>query len=66
MATESRPPHPAVEPELDEMPEIEKLLRSEPASFEFFQAVRLLISRRGQPGPRMIGLAWRRILCALV
>ena len=28
MATESRPPHPPVEPVLDETPEIERLLRS--------------------------------------
>ena len=42
MATESRPAHPPVEAEPQEMPEIEKLLRSEPANFEFFQAVRLL------------------------
>lgn len=42
MATESRSPHPPVEQEPDEMPEIEQRLRSEPSSFEFFQAVRLL------------------------
>ena len=42
MATASRPPHPPVEASLDEMPELERLLRSEPSSFEFFQAVRLL------------------------
>ena len=42
MATQGRPPHPPVEPDPEEMPEIERLLRSEPSSFEFFQAVRLL------------------------
>ncbi len=42
MATESRPPNPPLEPDVDVMPEIERLLRSEPSSFEFFQAVRLL------------------------
>lgn len=48
MATQGRPPHPAVEPgaplapDPKEMTEIEQLLRSEPSSFEFFQAVRLL------------------------
>lgn len=53
MATQGRPPHPPVEPGDDELPEIERLLRSEPASFEFFQAVRLLdllSSDRQPPG----------------
>ncbi len=42
MATQSGPPHPPVEPVADDMPEMERLLRAEAPSFEFFQAVRLL------------------------
>ncbi len=43
MATQGGPPHPPlVDPEPEEIPEIEQLLRSEASSFEFFQAVRLL------------------------
>lgn len=42
MATQSGPPHPPVETGAADCPEIERLLREEPYSFEFFQAVRLL------------------------
>jgi len=42
MATPGRPPDPAVEADEYEIAEIERLLRAEAPSFEFFQAVRLL------------------------
>jgi type VI secretion system protein ImpH len=42
MATQGRPPHPPVDLDTDEVSEMERILRSEPTSFEFFQAVRLL------------------------
>ena len=42
MATPSGPPHPPLENDAADCPEIERLLREEPYGFEFFQAVRLL------------------------